>query len=136
MEEDEEELDEVVESESTKKKKKEAERKEKARDAALTRLPYVLPDKGPMYKGTTSEPREEPQRSTHWASKGGPLPQSQDTSSIDHKDNRAFENIRSHQISSIFSLQKHLVDCEKGALERNSTPAPLRSCRRILSLPN
>ena len=68
----------------------------------------------------------EPQRSTQWASKGGPLPQSQDISSIDHKDNRAFENIRAHQISSIFSLEKHLVDCEKGALERNSTPAPLR----------
>ena len=99
----------VVESESTKKKKKEEERREKARDAALTKLPYILPDKGPMYKGTVSEPREKPQRSTQWASKGGPLPKSQDTSSIDHKNNRAFENIRAHQISSI-----------------SSTPAPLR----------
>ena len=38
--------------------------------------------------------------------------------------------IRTHQISSIFSkfsLQKHLVDCNKGGLERNSTPPPLRS---------
>ena len=58
--------------------------------------------------------------------KGGPIPKTQDVSSIDHMENRAFENIRIHQISSIFTLQKHLVDCERGGLERNATPAPLR----------
>ena len=124
--EEDEEVEVMVESESTKKKKKEEAQREKARDAALTKLPYVLPDKGPMYKGTASESRDEPQKSTQWTSKGGPIPKTQDVSSIDHKDNRAFENIRAHQISSIFCLQKHLVDCEKGALERNSTPGPLR----------
>ena len=107
-----------METEATKKKKKkkEAERRGKARDAALIRLPYVLPDKGPMYKGTAADPREEPPKSTQWASKGGPIPKPQDTSSIDHKDNRAFDNIRVHQISSIFTLQKHLADCDKGAM--------------------
>ena len=39
--------------------------------------------------------------------------------------NRAFENIRDHLISSIFTLPKHLVDCNKGARERHSTPEPL-----------
>ena len=32
-----------------------------------------------------------------------------------------------HQISSIFTLQKHLVDCNKGAKERKATPEPLRT---------
>ena len=38
-----------------------------------------------------------------------------------------FENIRDHQISSIFTLQKHLVDCNKGNREKNATPGPLRA---------
>ena len=41
--------------------------------------------------------------------------------------NRSFENIRDHQISSIFTLQKHLADCSKGSRERNATPDPLRT---------
>ena len=120
------EVDELVETEATKKKKKEAERSGRARDAALIRLPYALPDQGPRYKGTLAEPWKQPPKSNQWASKRGPIPKSQDTSSIDHKENRAFENIRLHQISSIFTLQKHLADCTKGSVERNSTPAPLR----------
>ena len=55
------------------------------------------------------------------------LPQPTDKTPIDHRGNRAFENIREHQISSLFTLQKHLVDCNKGNREKNAAPAPLRS---------
>ena len=86
--EEDEEVDELVETEATKKKKKEVERSGKARDAALIKLPYVLPDQGPRYKGTLTDPKEQPPRSNQWASKGGPIPKTQDTSSIDHKEDR------------------------------------------------
>ena len=58
--------------------------------------------------------------------KGSPT-QVKDNTPINHVGNRSFENIRDHQISSIFTLQKHLVDCNKGTRERNATPDPLRS---------
>ena len=120
-----EELGEVV-SASTRKKKKEAERKEKVKEAGIMRLPYGLPEEGPSYKGVISPPKEEFKHKGPWGCARGVHPLSSDASPIDLRENRAFENIRLHQINSIFSLQKHLVDCNKGGLERNSTPAPLR----------
>ena len=65
----------------------------------------------------------------------GPHPLASDKSPIDLQENRAFENIRLHQINSIFSLQKHLADCEKGSVERNSTPPPLRASTGEYSSP-
>ena len=119
--------DEVVESASTKKKRKEADWREKVKEAAMIQLPYGLPDEGPSYKGVISLPKEDFKQSGHWSSTKGPMPRADDESPIDLRENRAFENIRLHQISSIFSLQEHLVDCEKGSMERNSTPSPLRA---------
>ena len=120
-------LEEVVESESTKKKRKMAEHQEKVSDAATTRLPFALSDKGPLYKGVQITPNDRPSPSFRWRAKRGAIPKPKDKSPIDHKGNRAFENIRDHQISSLFTLQKHLADCEKGSKERNSTLNPLRT---------
>ena len=116
--------EELVESESTKKRRKITERKEKVDEAAMTRLPYFLSEKGPWYKGVMVTPKDAPAESTQWGVKRGTLPQSKDKTPIDHKGNRAFENI---QISSLFTLQKHLVDCTKGNREKNSTIGPLRT---------
>ena len=121
------EVEEIVESESTKKKRKVAERKVKVDEAAMTRLPYSLSEKGPLCKGVEITPKVMPDKSTQWGAKRETLPQSTDKTPIDHKGDRAFENIREHQISSLFTLQKHLVDCNKGNRENNSAPAPLRS---------
>ena len=115
----------VVESDSTKKGRKIKERKEKIDMVALTRLPYVLSDKGPFYKGTMIDAKANPQASRKWRPRKGSPTQVKDKTPINHVGNRAFENIRDHQISSIFTLQKHLVDCNKGARERHSTPEPL-----------
>ena len=115
----------LVESESTKKSRKIKERKEKIDMAALARLPYPLSDKGPLYKGTMIDAKDNPQASRVWRPRKGSPTQVKDKTPISHVDNRAFVNIRDHQISSIFTLQKHLVDCNKGARERHSTPEPL-----------
>ena len=80
----------------------------------------------PSYKGVISTPKERIKPNGPWGTAKGVHPLSTEKSPIDLQENRAFENIRLHQISSIFTLQKHLVDCEKGSMERNSTPAPLR----------
>ena len=117
----------MVESESTKKNRKIQERKEKVDMAAITRLPYVLAEKGPLNKGTMIAVKGNPRRSPQWVSRKGAPTQTKDTTPINHVGNRAFENIRDHQISSIFTLQKHLADCSKGTKERNATPDPLRS---------
>ena len=121
------EAEEIVESESTKKRRKIAERKEKVDEAAMTRLPFFLSEKGPWYKGVMVTPKDVPDKSTQRGANKGPLPQSKDKTPIDHKGNRAFENVRDHQISSLFRLQKHLVDCNKGNREKNSTIGPLRT---------
>ena len=118
---------EVVESESTKKARKNKERKEKVDEAALTRLPYVLAEKGPLYRGTMTTVKDNPRRNNQWVSRKGAPTQVKDTTPINHVGNRSFENIRDHQISSIFTLQKHLADCNKGPRERHATPDPLRS---------
>ena len=117
----------MVESESTKKSRKIKERKEKVDAAALTRLPYVLAEKGPLYKGTMITVKDNPRRSRQWVSRKGSPTQVKDNTPINHVGNRSFENIRDHQISSIFTLQKHLADCNKGTRERNATPDPLRT---------
>ena len=57
----------------------------------------------------------------------GPQHESRIELPLNHVGNRSFENIRDHQISSIFTLQKHLADCHKGLRERNASPDPLRS---------
>ena len=69
--------------------------------------------------------KDNPRLSRQWRSRKGSPTQVKDKTSISHVGNRAFENIRDHQISSIFTLQKHLVDCNKGPRERHSTPEPL-----------
>ena len=117
----------LVESDSTKKSRKIKERKEKIDMAALTRLPYVLSDKGPLYKGTMIDAKNNPRGSRQWRPRKGAPTQVKDKTPINHVGNRSFENIRDHQISSIFTLQKHLADCNKGGRERNSTPDPLRT---------
>ena len=117
----------VVESESTKRSRKIKERKEKVDAAAITRLPYVLAEKGPLYKGTMIAVKDDPRRSRQWVSRKGSPTQVKDNTPINHVGNRSFENIRDHQISSIFTLQKHLVDCNKGPREKNATPDPLRT---------
>ena len=117
----------MVESDSTKKSRKNKERKEKVDQAALTRLPYPLAEKGPLYKGTTITAKDSPRRSRQWVPRKGSPTQVKDNTPINHAGNRSFENIRDHQISSIFTLQKHLADCNKGSKERNSTPDPLRT---------
>ena len=117
----------VVESESTKRSRKAKERKEKVDEAALTRLPYVLAEKGPLYKGTMIEVKDTPRRSKQWVPRKGAPTQVKDTTPINHVGNRSFENIRDQQISSIFTLQKHLADCSKGPRERHAAPDPLRS---------
>ena len=43
------EAEEVVESESTKKRRKLTEHQQKVYDAAMTRLPFALAEKGPLY---------------------------------------------------------------------------------------
>ena len=78
-------------------------------------------------KESWSHPGDLPSESTQGGVKRGALPQSKDKTPIDHKGNRAFENIRDHQISSIFTLQKHIADCLKGNREKNSTIGPLRT---------
>ena len=117
----------VVESESTKKSRKNKERKEKVDMAAITRLPYPLAEKGPLYKGTTIPVKDNPRRSIQWKFRKGAPTQVKDNTPINHVGNRSFENIRDHQISSIFTLQKHLVDCNKGPREKNAAPDPLRT---------
>ena len=129
-EEEEKEVDEtveVVESESTKKKRKIAQRKEKVDEAAMTRLPFALSEKGPLYKGVMVTLKDKPNVSAQWGVRKGSISQAKDNTPIDHNGNRAFENIRDHQISSIFTLQKHLADCNKGNRVKNSTPPPLRA---------
>ena len=134
-------IEEIVESESTKKRRKVAEHQQKVHDAAMTRLPFTLAEKGPLYKGTEITPKERPKPSIRWRPKKGAIPKPADKSPIDHRGNRAFENIRDHQISSLFTLQKHLADCEKGTKERNSSLKPLRTnsgeyspCKRELTI--
>ena len=134
------EVEEIVESESTKKRRKITEHQQKVYDAAMTRLPFTLAEKGPLYKGTEITPKERPKPSIRWRAKKGAIPKPTDRSPIDHRGNRAFENNRDHQISSLFTLQKHLADCEKGARERNSSLKPLRTntgeyspCKRELT---
>ena len=128
-EEEEKEVDEEVEVESpsTRKKRKIIQRKEKVDEAAMTRLPYLLAEKGPLYKGVDALPKDKPRVHPQWTVRKGSITQAKDTTPIDHNGNRAFENVRDHQISSIFTLQKHLVDCNKGNREKNSTPGPLRA---------
>ena len=120
-------VEEIVESESTKQRRKVAEHQQKVYHAAMTRLPFTLAEKRPLYKGTEITPKERPKPSIRWRPKKGAIPKPADRSPIDHRGNRAFENIRDHQISSLFTLQKHLADCEKGAKERNSSLKPLRT---------
>ena len=117
----------VVESESTKKSRKIKEQKEKVDAAALIRLPYVLAEKGPLHKGTMITAKDKPRRSGQWIPRKGAPTQVKDNTPISHVGNRSFENIRDHQISSIFTLQKHLADCSRGAREKNATPDPLRT---------
>ena len=71
--------------------------------------------------------KDNPRGSRQWRPRKGAPTQVKDNTPINHVGNRSFENIRDHQISSIFTLQKHLVDCNKGARERNATPDPLRT---------
>ena len=65
--------------------------------------------------------------SRQWRPRKGSPTQVKDNTPINHVGNRSFENIRDHQLSSIFTLQKHLADCSKGPRERKSTPEPLRT---------
>ena len=116
-----------VESETTKKARKLKKRKEKVDMAALARLPYALAEKGPSYRGTEIEAKGNPRASSQWRPRKGAPTQAKDKSPINHAGNRSFENIRDHQISSIFTLQKHLADCHKGPREKNASPDPLRS---------
>ena len=95
--------------------------------AALARLPYPLAEKGPLYRGTEIEAKDNPRASSQWRPRKGSPTQVKDKAPINHAGNRSFENIRDHQISSIFTLQKHLADCHKGPRERNASPDPLRS---------
>ena len=132
--------EEIVESESTRKRRRITEHQKKVHDAAMTRLPFALAEKGPLYKGVEITPKDTPKPSLRWRAKKGAIPKPKDKTPIDHKGNRAFENIRDHQISSLFTLQKHLADCDKGAKERNSTLKPLRTttgeyspCRKELT---
>ena len=131
---------ELVESESTKKKRKLTEHQQKIHDAAMARLPFSLSEKGPSYKGVEITPNARPRPSIEWRAKKGAISKPKDKSAIDHRGNRAFENIRDHQISSVFTLQKHIADCEKGVKERNSSLKPLRTntaefspCKRELT---
>ena len=131
---------EVVESESTKKRRKITEHQQKVHDAAMARLPFPLAEKGPLYKGVEVTPNERPRPSIQWRAKKGAISKPKDKSTIDHRGNRTFENIRDHQISSLFTLQKHIADCEKGAVERISSLKPLRTntgefspCKRELT---
>ena len=116
-----------VESETTKKARKLRERKEKVDMAALARLPYPLAEKGPLYRGTEIEAKDTPRASSQWKPRKGSPTRVKDKTPINHVGNRSFENIRDHQISSIFTLQKHLADCHKGLREKNASPDPLRS---------
>ena len=115
-------LREIVESESTKKKRKTTEHQQKVHDAAMTRLPFALAEKGPLHKGVEITPNKRPKPSIQWRAKRGAISKPKNKTPIDHRGSRAFENIRDHQISSLFTLQKHLADCEKGAMERNFLP--------------
>ena len=112
------EAEEIVESESTKMRRKLTEHQQRVYDAAMTRLPFALAEKGPLYKGVEITPNDRPKPSIRWRAKKGAIPKPKDKSPLDHRGNRAFENIRGHQISSLFTLQKHFADCEKGARER------------------
>ena len=103
------------------------EHQQRVYDAAMTRLPFTLAEKGPLYKGVEITPNDRPKPSIQLRAKKGALPKPKDKAPIDHRGNRAFENIRDHQISSLFTLQKHFADCEKGARERNSSLQPLRT---------
>ena len=116
-----------VESETTKKARKLKKRKEKVDMAALARLPYALAEKGPLYRGTEIDAKGDPRVRSQWKPRKGSPTQVKDKTPINHVGNRSFENIRDHQISSIFTLQKHLADCHKGPRERNASPDPLRS---------
>ena len=49
------------ESPSTKKKRKITQRKEKVDEAAMTKLPYLLAEKGPLYKGVDALPGDNPE---------------------------------------------------------------------------
>ena len=93
----------------------------------MTRLPYNLPERGPLYKGVMIVPKDLPDKSTQWGVVRGPIPKPKDKTPINHQGNSAFENIRNHQINSLFTLQKHLVDCTKGNREKNSAIGPLRT---------
>ena len=116
-----------VESETTKKARKLRKRKEKVDMAALTRLPYALAEMGPSYRGTEIEAKGNPRASSQWRPRKGAPTRAKDNAPINHGGNRSFENIRDHQISSIFTLQKHLADCHKGPREKKASPDPLRS---------
>ena len=117
----------MVESESTKRDRKNKERKEKVDTAAVARLPYPLAEKGPLYKRTMIEAKGDPRKNRQWVPREGSPTEVKDNTPTNHIGNRSFENIRDHQISSIFTLQKHLVDCNKGPRERKATPEPLRT---------
>ena len=134
------EIEEIIESQSTKKRRKITEHQQKVYDAAMARLPFTLAEKGPLYKGVEITPNDRPKPSIQWRAKKGAIPKPKDKTPIDHKGNRAFENIRDLQISSLFTLQKHLADCDKEGKERNSTLKPLRTttgeyspCKRELT---
>ena len=102
-------------------------RKEKVDMAALARLPYPLAEKGLLYKGTEIKAKDTPRARSQWRPRKGSPTRAKDKTPINHVGNRSFENIRDHQISSIFTLQKHLADCNKGPREKNASPDPLRS---------
>ena len=80
-EEEEKEVDEEVEVESpsTKKKRKIIQRKEKVDEAAMTRLPYLLAEKGPLYKGVDALPRDKPRVHPQWTVRKGSITQAKDT---------------------------------------------------------
>ena len=72
----------LVESDSTKKGRKIKERKEKFDTAAITRLPYPLSDKGPLYKGTMIDAKDNPQASRKWRPRKGSPTQVKDKTPI------------------------------------------------------
>ena len=84
----------MVESESTKRDRKNKERKEKVDMAAITRLPYPLAEKGPLYKGTMIEAKGDPRKTKQWVPRKGSPTQVKDNTPINHIGNRSFENIR------------------------------------------
>ena len=99
----------LVESESTKKKRKiVAERQEKVNEAAMTRLPYNLPEKRPLYKGVMIVPKDLPDKSTQWGVVRGAIPKPKDKTPINHQGNRAFENIRNCQGTQHCTLEQYV----------------------------